>query len=359
MIVVADRGMVTKANIELLAGSPGVGWITALKAPTIKKLAATGQLQLSLFDEQNLAEITAPEDYPGERLVVCRDPLVAAERARKRSELLAATERDLQAIAERVQRGTLKGADAIGLAVGPALKRHRMRKHYEIQIADTTFTFETKTDQINAEAALDGLYILRASVPADELATTDVVRAYKGLEQVERAFGTFKGPELEIRPIHHHLEDRVRAHVFLCTLAYYLTWHLKTAWAPLLFTDEQPTPAEDPVAKATRSPAAEHKAQTKRTTTGEPCHSYRSLLAELATLTRKHDPPDRHRRDLPQGHPTHAAANPRARPRRQRARHHVVTTPTPRPTTKPRHRARTPHTQGELRASWGRTQRTR
>jgi hypothetical protein len=286
VIVVCDRGMVTKANLERMADSEGVGWITALKAPQIKKLAAAGALQLSLFDEQNLAEITAPEDYPGERLIVCRNPLVAAERARKREELLVATERGLQQIADRVERGTLHGADQIGLAVGPALKRYRVKKHFDVQITDTSLSFTRKTEQIAAEAALDGFYVLRTGVPADTLPTAEVVRAYKGLEQVERAFGTFKGPELEIRPIHHRLEDRVRAHVLLCTLAYYLTWHLKQAWAPLLFTDEQPPTAPDPVAKAARSPAAQRKAQTKRTTTGEPCHSYRSLIAELATLTR-------------------------------------------------------------------------
>jgi len=286
VIVVSDRGMVTKANLELMAESDGVGWITALKAPQIKQLVASGALQLSLFDEHNLAEISAPEDYPAERLVVCRNPLVAAERARKRAELLAATERGLEQIAARVERGTLHGSDQIGLAVGPALKRYRMKKHFEIQISDTSFSFKRKADQIEAEADLDGFYVLRTSVPTGELPTADVVRAYKGLEQVERAFGTFKGPELEIRPIHHRLEDRVRAHVLLCMLAYYLTWHLRQAWAPLLFKDEQAPIAGDPVAKASRSAAAKRKAQTKRTSTGERCHSYRSLIAELATLTR-------------------------------------------------------------------------
>jgi hypothetical protein len=286
VIVVCDRGMVTKANLELMAETEGVGWITALKAPQINQLVKDGNLQLSLFDEHNLAEIEAPEDYPGERLIVCRNPLVAADRARKREELLRATERGLKEIAERVERGTLSGADQIGLAVGPALKRYRVKKHFEVEISDTSFSFRRKLEQIEAEAALDGFYVLRTSVPADALASAEVVRAYKGLEQVERAFGTFKGPDLEIRPIHHHLEDRVRAHVLLCMLAYYLTWHLRQAWAPLLFKDEHPPLAPDPVAKAARSSAAQRKAQTKRTTTGEPCHSYRSLIAELATLTR-------------------------------------------------------------------------
>ena len=286
VIVVADRGMVTKANLQLIADTEGIGWITALKAPQIKKLAAGGQLQLSLFDQTNLAEITASEDYPGERLVVCRNPLVAAERARKREELLAATERGLAEITQRVERGTLTGADQIGLAVGPALKRYRVKKHFDVQITDNTLSYHRKTEQIAAEAALDGFYVLRTSVSPDTLPTREVVRAYKGLEQVERAFGTFKGPELEIRPIHHRLTDRVRAHVLLCMLAYYLTWHLKAAWAPLLFKDEQPPTTADPVAKADRSPAAQRKATSKRTATGETCHSYTTLLDELSTLTR-------------------------------------------------------------------------
>lgn len=284
VVVVSDRGMVTKANLELLA-SAEVGWITALKAPQIQKLARQDELQLSLFDQTNLAEITS-EDYPGERLIVCRNPLVAAERARKRSELLEATERGLAEIAERVERGTLTGADQIGLAVGPALKRYKVKKHFEVTITDTTFTYKRKTEQIDTEAALDGIYVLRTNLSDAELSTGDVVRSYKNLEQVERAFRTFKGPELEIRPIHHHLAERVRAHVFLCMLAYYLTWHLKAAWKPLLFTDEHRPVSPDPVAKAVRSTSAQHKAQTKRTATGQPAHSYRTLLAELATQTR-------------------------------------------------------------------------
>ena len=284
IVVVSDRGMVTKANLELL-GRAEVGWITALKAPQIQKLARQEVLQLSLFDQANLAEITS-EDYPGERLIVCRNPLVAAERARKRSELLEATERGLAEIAQRVERGTLHGADQIGLAAGPALRRYKVKKHFEVTITDTTFTYKRNTEQIDAEAALDGIYVLRTNLPDTELATGDVVRSYKNLEQVERAFRTLKGPALEIRPIHHHLEDRVRAHVFLCMLAYYLTWHLRHAWAPLLFKDEQPPDRPDPVAKATRSTAAQRKARTKTTSAGEICHSYKSLLAELGTLTR-------------------------------------------------------------------------
>ena len=286
VVVVADRGMVSEANLELMRARDGVDWITALKAPTIKKLVRSGTFQPSLFDQQNLAQITDAPEFPGERLVVCRNPLVAAERARKRQELLAATETGLAAIAERVRNGTLRGADQIGLAAGPALKRYRMRKHFDVQITDTTFTYERKREQITAEAALDGFYILRTTLTEQTLAAQDVVRAYKNLEQAERAFGSFKGPDLEIRPINHHLEDRVRSHVLICMLAYYLTWHLKQAWKPLTFTDEQHPVNTDPVAKARRSPAAQRKAQTKRTTTGQPAHSYRSLLAELSTQTR-------------------------------------------------------------------------
>jgi hypothetical protein len=285
VVVVSDRGMVTKANLELLRDTDGAGWITALKAPQIQKLVKDGALQPSLFDQINLGEVSSAE-YPGERLIVCRNPLVAGDRARKREELVAATERGLQEIAERVQRGTLQGADQIGLAVGPALKQYRVKKHFQVKITDTTFTYQRKTDQIQAEAALDGIYVLRTSVPDSELSSGEVVRSYKGLKHVEDAFKTFKGPELEIRPIHHRLADRVRAHVLLCMLAYYLTWHLRQAWAPLLFQDEQPPPQADPVAKASRSRSAQRKAQTKRTTTGQRAHSYKTLLAELATLTR-------------------------------------------------------------------------
>jgi hypothetical protein len=284
VVLVCDRGMVTKANIDLL-GEQGTHFVTALKAPQVAKLVKDGELQLSLFDEQNLAEITSV-DYPGERLVVCRNPLVAAERSRKREDLLAATEAALTQIAARVDAATLTGAAPIGLAVGALANRWKVKKHLDIQITDTTLTFTRKHSQIEAEAALDGIYILRTSVSENDLPTADVVRSYKQLAQVERAFRTLKGPELEIRPIHHHLEQRVRAHVFLCMLAYYLTWHLRQAWKPLLFTDENPTPSPDPVAKATRSPQAHAKAQTKHSPAGEPLHSYKSLLAELATLTR-------------------------------------------------------------------------
>ncbi len=284
VIVVSDRGMVTKANLTLLRASEGAAWITALKAPQVKKLVKEGALQLSLFDEQNLAEI-ASDGYPGERLVVCRNPLVAQERARKREHLLAATERALAEIEARVAQGTLRGEAEIGLAVGELWNRWRMRKHFQVEISDSSFAFARKQEQIAAEAALDGIYVLRTSVPENELAAPDVVRAYKQLKEVEKAFRTLKGP-LELRPIHHRLEDRVKAHVFLCMLSYYLAWHLRQAWKPLLFDDEQPPVQPDPVAKARRSPQAERKAPSKRTAEGERCHSLSTLLAELATRTR-------------------------------------------------------------------------
>jgi Transposase len=285
VVLVADRGMVTRANIDALAAADGVDWITALKAPQVKRLAMAGSLQPSLFDQINLAEITSDE-FPGERLVVCRNPLVAAERTRKRDELLAATEAELEPIAQRVKRGALTDAGEIGLAVGPAVKRFRMKKHFDLEISDGHFAYDRKTDQINAEQALDGIYVLRTSVAADQLDTADVVRAYKDLQHVEQAFRVLKGPELQIRPIHHRLEHRVRAHVFCCMLALYLERHLRDAWTELTFQDEAPPHRTDPVAKASRSAAADAKAATKRTTTGQPAHSFTSLLAELALQTR-------------------------------------------------------------------------
>jgi hypothetical protein len=285
VVLVADRGMVTRANLDALAAADGVDWITALKAPQVKRLAKTGTIQPSLFDEINLAEITAQE-FPGERLVVCRNPLIAAERTRKRQQLLAATEAELAPIQQRVKRGTLTDAGEIGLAVGPAARRYRMKKHFEIEISDGHFAYHRKTDQITAEQALDGIYVLRTTVPAERLDSADVVRAYKDLQHVERAFRALKGPELEIRPIHHHLAHRVRAHVFCCMLALYLERHLRDTWTELTYQDEQPPHRNDPVAKANRSPAAQHKAATKRTSAGQPAHSFTSLLAELATQTR-------------------------------------------------------------------------
>jgi hypothetical protein len=285
LVLVADRGMVTRANLDALRASDGLEWITALKAPQVKRLARTGAFQPSLFDEVNLAEISA-EEYPGERLVVCRNPLVAAERARKREALLAATEAELAPIGERVRRGTLHDAGAIGLAVGQVIKRYRVKKHFELEIADGRFDYRRKSEQIAEEAALDGIYILRTSLAAERLDAPDVVRAYKQLKEVERDFRALKGPELEIRPIHHRLEHRVRAHVFLCMLALYVEWHLRHAWRELTFADEQPPEQTDPVAKASRSAAADRKAATKKTNADQPVHSLRGLLAELALQTR-------------------------------------------------------------------------
>ncbi len=285
LVLVVDRGMATKANLETLAAEPGLGWITALKAPQVKKLVKEGSLQLSLFDEQNLGEI-ASADYPGERLVVCRNPLVAAERARKREDLLQATELPLATIKERVDAGTLTGATAIALAVGQVISRRKVKKHFQLEIADNSFAYSRKQAQIEQEAALDGFYVLRTNLAEQTLATADVVRSYKQLAHAERAFRTLKSPELEIRPVRHRREDRVRAHAFLCLLAYYLEWHLRAAWAPLLFTDEQPPLHADPVAKAERSPQAKRKASTQRTAAGEICHSFPSLLAELALVVR-------------------------------------------------------------------------
>jgi hypothetical protein len=285
VVVVFDRGMVSKANLQALAAEEGIAWISALKAPQLRKLVTDGDLQLSLFDQTNLAEIESPA-YPGERLVVCRNPLVAAERARKRAELLAATEALLAPIAARVEAGTLAGADTIGLAVGEVVNKRKVRKHFELQIAEEAFGYTRKQEQIEQEAALDGFYVLRTSVPSDDLQAPDVVRSYKTLAHAEQAFRTLKGPELELRPINHRLEQRVRAHAFLCMLAYYLEWHLRSAWAELLFDDERPPTNQDPVATAERSPAAKRKASTQRTAAGQTCHSFRSLIDELKLIVR-------------------------------------------------------------------------
>jgi hypothetical protein len=253
VVLVVDRGMVTEANLDTLRGEEGIAWISALKALAVKKLVKEGSLQLSLFDQLSLAEIEGP-DYPDERLVVCRNPLVAAERRRKRGDLLEATEALLAPIKARVDAGTLRGAAAIGLAVGAVVHKRKVSKHFELEIAEDRFGYHRRQEQIAAEAALDGFYVLRTSVPAKQLPAAEVVRSYKALAQAERAFRTLKGPELELRPIHHRLEQRVRAHAFLCLLAYYLEWHLRKAWAELLFDDERPPLPEDPVAKRERSP---------------------------------------------------------------------------------------------------------
>nr|MBA2462700.1 IS1634 family transposase [Actinomycetota bacterium] len=228
VVLVVDRGMVTKANLEALAQEEGIAWISALKAPQVQKLVKTGALQLSLLDQFNLAEIESA-DYPDERLVVCRNPLVAAERARKREDLLAATEALLAPIKQPVQAGTLHGAAEIGLAVGAVVNKRKVKKHFALEITDQRFAYSRKQEEIDKEAALDGFYVLRTNVRGEQLAAPEVVRSYKALAAAERAFRTLKGPELELRPIHHRLEKRVRAHAFLCLLAYYLEWHLRKA----------------------------------------------------------------------------------------------------------------------------------
>ena len=290
VVLVGDRGMITAARIEADLKPAGLDWITALRAPAIQALAADdGPLQLSLFDTRDLAEITAP-DYPGERLVVCRNPALAAERARKRGELLAATEADLvriQAAVERA-RNPLRGCDKIGLRVGAVLGRRKMAKHFRLTITDASVSFERDAEAIAREAVLDGFYVLRTNVPAAALDTTATVLAYKSLAQVERAFRSIKTVDLDVRPIHHRLAGRVRAHVFLCMLAYHLIWHLRQALAPLLFDDHDRTAAAaartSPVAPAQVSAAATAKAASRSTAEGRPVHSLRTLLQDLATL---------------------------------------------------------------------------
>ncbi len=292
IVMVGDRGMLTQARLREDLDPAGLDWITALRAPAIQALAAdAGPLQLSLFDDRDLAEIISP-DYPGERLIVCRNPALAAERTRKRLDLLAATERDLQKIQKRVRRSRnpLKGAAAIGEAVGAVLGRRKMAKHFLRTVADDHFAFERDLAGIEAEAKLDGIYVLRTSLAKDELDAAGTVRAYKGLARVERAFRSIKTVDIEVRPVFHWAEDRVRAHVFLCMLAYHLEWRMRQALAPILFDDHDRAGAEaqrnSPVAKARVSEAAKRKAHAKRTDDGLPVHSFRSLLADLATLTR-------------------------------------------------------------------------
>jgi hypothetical protein len=293
MVMVGDRGMITSARIEALnkAGdgtglADAYGWITALRAPAIRKLMADGgPLQLSLFDQQNLAEITSP-DYPGERLIACRNPVLAADRARTRGELLAATEKLLAPIIARVRAGRLAGAGDIGVEVGKVISKYKTGKHFEVTITDTSLAVERRQAQIDAEAALDGFYVLRTPVPAGELDAPGVVTAYKNLKYVERDFRHLKADDLDLRPIWHHLEGRVKAHVLICMLGCYLTWHLRRAWAPLTFTDENPPEPADPVAPARRSAAAQAKASRQHDQDGRPYRSFRGLLDHLATLPR-------------------------------------------------------------------------
>jgi Transposase DDE domain len=296
VVMVGDRGLLTSARIEQTLRPAGLDWITALRAPAIKQLAAEGgPLQPSLFDDRDMAEITSP-DYPGERLVVCKNPLLAEERARKRTELLAATENELARIAARVQRARnpLRGAAAIGQAVGAVLGRRHMAKHFQISIADDAFSFAQNSVSIAAEAALDGIYVVRTNLPAAHSDAAAAVRAYKSLSGVEHAFRSLKTVDLELRPVFHWTAPRVRAHVLLCMLAYYLQWHMRQSLAPMLFDEPDPAAREaqrtSPVAKAEPSPAAKRKTARKRTDPGDgeplPVHSFHTLLGDLATLTR-------------------------------------------------------------------------
>jgi len=286
--LVGDRGMLTNARIRDEVRPAQLDWISALRAPQIKALVEHGALQLSLFDTQDLVEIDSP-DFPGERLVCCHNPVLAAERARKRGELLAATEKELAPIAAaaRRQKRPLRGKDTIALRVGKVINHYKMAKHFHLQITDDSFTFTPNTEAIAAEAALDGIYVLRTSLPADSLLTDDVVLRYKGLEDVERFFRTLNS-ELDVRPIRHRLADRVRAHMFLRMLSYYISWHMKAALAPILFVDnDKPAAAAKratPVAPAQRSADALAKAARKRTTEDTPVHSFTTVLADLATI---------------------------------------------------------------------------
>jgi Transposase DDE domain len=288
LVMVGDRGMITNARISAIRADTGsnLGWLTALRAPAIKALATQGgPLQPTLFDQHDLAEITHP-DYPGERLIACRNPFLATERGRKRGELLQATEDSLAPLVAAVAAGRLAGADRIGLKVGKIIDKYKMAKHLHLTITDTTLTITRNTSQIAAEAALDGIYVLRTSVPAERLDAAGVVTAYKNLANVERDFRSLKVDDLDLRPIFHRLQDRVRAHVFICMLAAYLTWHLRNTLAPLTYTDEHPPTRHNPVAPASRSTAAERKASRHRDTSNNPVRSFRGLLDHLATLTR-------------------------------------------------------------------------
>jgi hypothetical protein len=287
LIMVGDRGMITKTRIAELRELPGMDWITALKAPAIAALARDdGPLQMSLFDEHNLAEITHPE-YPGERLICCRNPVLATDRARKRQELLTVTAKDLAKIKQAVDAGRLTGADKIGERVGKVIGKHKVGKHFIRDITDTSFAYTRDEEKIAAEAAFDGIYVIRTSVSASTLDSADTVTAYKNLKHVERDFRITKTDDLDLRPIYHYLENRVRAHVLICVLAAYLTRHLRQALTELTYTDQDIPPADDPVAPAQRSVQAKTKDATKRNTDNLPVHKYQDLLNHLATLDRQ------------------------------------------------------------------------
>jgi transposase len=291
VVLVGDRGMITQARITEDIKAAGLDWITSLRAPMIKALVSSGALQLSLFDQRDMASITSP-DFPGERLVVCRNPDLADQRTRKREDLLVATERELARIKTAVvrKRDPLRGTAAIALAVGAVLNKHKMRKHFDLDITDAAFSFTRKTAEIAAEAAIDGIYVVRTSALAETLDDADTVSGYKSLSLVERAFRCIKTVDLHVRPVYHRLADRVRAHVFLCMLAYYLEWHMRQRLAPMLFddTDKQAAEAQraSVVAQAQRSSAAVKKQTTGLTEHGLPVHSFQTLMADLATVVR-------------------------------------------------------------------------
>jgi hypothetical protein len=285
---VGDRRMITQARIDALRELPGADCVTALRAPAIKALVVSGAIQMSLFDTANLAEITHP-DYPGERLMVCRNPVLAEQRARKREDLLAATEAGLTKLAATVAAGRLKNHTTIAVRAGRLVAKYKMAKHLDLTVEPGVITWSRRTEQVEAEAATDGLYVVRTSLPANQIGAAQAVGIYKSLAEVEADFRSWKATDLQLRPIYHWTEARVRAHVLLCLLAGYLTWHLRRALAPITFTDTDrtdPWARPDPVAPATPSPAAKAKATSKHTVDGQPVHSYQSLLAHLATLTR-------------------------------------------------------------------------
>ena len=287
VVMVGDRGMISQKAVDALRGQEGIGWITALKSGAIRKLVTQGEIQLGLFDECNLFEFTHP-DFPGERLVACRNPELAARRAYKREDLLQATEKNLEKVRIMVQAGRLQGQDKIGVRVGKVVNQYSMAKHFTLAIRDNAFTFTRQAENIATEAAQDGIYVIRTSLPVERMDSADCVRHYKSLAQVERAFHTLKSVNLRIRPIHHRLETRVRAHIFLCMLAYYVEWHMRETWRELLFadTDQAAKTTRDPVAPARRSAAALRKVNTRKLEDGAPAHSFRTLMDELSTIVR-------------------------------------------------------------------------
>ena len=315
IVVVGDRGLITNARIEEDLKPDALAWISALRAPAIRKLAEQGHLQLSLFDQRDMAEISAPELYPEERLIVCRNPLLAAERTRKRLELLDRTDcllEDVEKAAKRPNR-PLRGKEKIAVRVDRAKSKYKVGKHYDIEIADDRLEWRRNQDRIDREAAIDGLYVIRTNVPEDELPAEGAVRSYKSLSSVERAFRSLKSVDLKVRPVHHRLAGRVRAHVLLCTLAYYVEWHMRRRLAPILFDDQRNTDdRESPVQPAQRSDDAKRKANSGRTDDGLPVHSFQTLLDDLATLTRN-------RVKTPAGEAATANVLPRPTPLQERA----------------------------------------